>query len=51
VDVALGLLRDVDLQQATMTMFTPLRDLSNVRTVCVGSVRWPTQGEELGRTG
>jgi polynucleotide 5'-hydroxyl-kinase GRC3/NOL9 len=43
-DLALGLIRDVNPEDGTLTVFTPLRDLSQVSTVCVGSVRWPVPG-------
>jgi len=41
-DLALGLIRDVNPEDGTLTVFTPLRDVSGISTACVGSVRWPT---------
>lgn len=41
-DLALGLIRDLNPEDGTLTVFTPLRDVSAISTACVGSVRWPT---------
>jgi polynucleotide 5'-kinase involved in rRNA processing len=51
-DLALGLIRDIDTQHGTLTVFTPLRDISSITTIAVGSVRWPvTKSESLAQEG
>ncbi len=42
-DRALGLVREVNLDANTLTIFTPLRDVSAITTIAVGSIRWPVQ--------
>lgn len=42
-DVALGLVRDVDLERRRVALLTPARDVSRVTTIVVGSIRWPDQ--------
>lgn len=39
-DLALGLVRECE--RTTLAVMTPLRDLSAVTTIAVGSIRWPT---------
>jgi len=41
-DLALGLLRELDLTTQTLAVFTPLRDVSAVTTVAIGSIQWPS---------
>lgn len=40
-DLALGLLRKVEPEQNILAVLTPLRDVSSVTTIAIGSVRWP----------
>ena len=42
-DLALGLIRELDAERNSVAVFTPLRDVSGVTTLAVGSVRWPTE--------
>ncbi len=47
--LGLGILRDVDLKELTIRVITPLRDISAVRTVSLGSLRVSPAGGELGQ--
>ena len=47
--LGLGILRDLDLKELTIRVITPLRDLSAVRNVSLGSLRVSPAGAELGQ--
>jgi polynucleotide 5'-hydroxyl-kinase GRC3/NOL9 len=47
--LALGILRDIDLKELTIRVITPLRDISTVRNISLGSLRVSPAGGELGQ--
>jgi polynucleotide 5'-kinase involved in rRNA processing len=47
--LGLGILRDLDLMELTVGVITPLRDLSMVRNISLGSLRVNPAGGELGQ--
>jgi polynucleotide 5'-kinase involved in rRNA processing len=47
--LGLGILRDIDLRELTIRVITPLRDISAVRTISLGSLRVNPAGNELGQ--
>ncbi len=47
--LGLGILRDLDLKELTIRVITPLRDLSAVRNISLGSLRVSPAGGELGQ--
>jgi polynucleotide 5'-kinase involved in rRNA processing len=47
--VGLGILRTIDLKELSMRVITPLRDVSGVRHISLGSLRVSPAGGELGQ--
>jgi polynucleotide 5'-kinase involved in rRNA processing len=47
--LGLGILRDLDLKELTVRVITPLRDISMVRNISLGSLRVNPAGGELGQ--
>jgi polynucleotide 5'-kinase involved in rRNA processing len=47
--LGLGILRSMDLKELTMRVITPLRDISTVRNISLGSLRVSPAGGELGQ--
>ena len=47
--LGLGILRSMDLKELTVRVITPLRDISTVRNISLGSLRVSPAGGELGQ--
>ena len=47
--LGLGIVRDLDLKELTVRMVTPLKDISAVRHIALGSLRVNPAGKELGQ--
>ena len=47
--LGLGILRTIDMKELTIRVITPLRDISGVRHISLGSVRVSPSGAELGQ--
>jgi polynucleotide 5'-kinase involved in rRNA processing len=47
--LGLGILRTIDLKELSIRVITPLRDVSGVRHVSLGSLRVSPAGGELGQ--
>jgi polynucleotide 5'-hydroxyl-kinase GRC3/NOL9 len=47
--LGLGIIRDLDLKELTVRMVTPLKDVSAVRHIALGSLRVNPAGNELGQ--
>ncbi len=47
--LGLGILRELDVKELTMRVITPLRDISKVRNISLGSLRVSPTGSELGQ--
>lgn len=47
--LGLGILREIDVKEQTLRVITPLRDVSPVRHLALGSLRVSPAGMELGR--
>jgi polynucleotide 5'-kinase involved in rRNA processing len=47
--IGLGILRTIDMKELTIRVITPLRDISGVRHLSLGSLRVSPAGAELGQ--
>jgi polynucleotide 5'-kinase involved in rRNA processing len=47
--IGLGILRTIDMKELTIRVITPLRDISGVRHISLGSLRVSPAGAELGQ--
>jgi polynucleotide 5'-kinase involved in rRNA processing len=47
--LGLGIVRDLDLKELTVRVVTPLKDISAVRQIALGSLRVNPAGNELGQ--
>jgi polynucleotide 5'-kinase involved in rRNA processing len=47
--LGLGILRDLDVKELSIRVITPLRDLSTIRNISLGSLRVSPAGGELGQ--
>ena len=49
LSVGMGIVRDIDMKEMVLRVITPMRDISGVRHVALGSLRVNPAGNELGR--
>jgi len=47
--LALGIIEDIDLERKLLSIYTPLQDLGEVRSIQFGSIRLNSEGKELGK--
>ena len=47
--LALGIIEGTDLKRKLLSIYTPLQDLGEVRSIQFGSIRLNSEGKELGK--